>query len=299
MGKKWTVTARSGANGRGGIMPAAEQLVRYEAPQLLAQPFEALDVPADWSVRKSVEVMAARLRSWKSLTAEILSELYIAREILSRPHSHKSGWADYCRAVGIPRSTANGWLRRALMAELSHEENSHGYPKAIFTGENEWYTPTEFLEAAREVLGGFDLDPASSIAAQKKVKASQYFDKERDGLAVPWRGRVWLNPPYSQPAIGEFVSKLVAELHAGHVAAAVMLTHNYTDAAWFHEAARGASSGSSARRGPTSPQAKPCNTLWPGLPSGFGGLAFEMARSARCTSHAGLEPGYRDGPGAH
>ena len=51
-----------------------------------------------------------------------------------------------------------------------------------------------------------------------------------------WRGRAWLNPPYSQPAIGEFVSKLVAELYAGHVTSAVMLTHNYTDTAWFHEA---------------------------------------------------------------
>jgi len=55
------------------------------------------------------------------------------------------------------------------------------------TGENEWYTPTEYLEAAREVLGGFDLDPASSDAAQKIVKAQNYFTKSDDGLQKEWR----------------------------------------------------------------------------------------------------------------
>ncbi len=115
------------------------------------------------------------------------------------------------------------------------------YSKAIFTGENEWYTPTEYLEAARDVLGDFDLDPASSAAAQRQVQATEFFDKDDDGLTRPWRGRVWLNPPYSQPAIREFVSKMVSELREGNVTGAVMLTHNFTDTAWFHEAMSAAS----------------------------------------------------------
>jgi hypothetical protein len=48
---------------------------------------------------------------------------------------------------------------------------------------------------------------------------------------------VWLNPPYAQPLIAQFVSKMVIERMASHVTAAIMLTHNYTDTAWFHEAA--------------------------------------------------------------
>ncbi len=122
------------------------------------------------------------------------------------------------------------------MRKLS-EVASPSYPKAEFTGNEEWYTPPQFLEAARDVLGEFDLDPASSDAAQKQVQASRYFDKEHDGLGFEWRGRVWLNPPYTQPAIGEFVSKLVAELGEGNATQAIMLTHNFTDTAWFHEAA--------------------------------------------------------------
>ena len=112
--------------------------------------------------------------------------------------------------------------------------------RSLGTGEYEWYTPAEYVEAAREVLGTFDLDPASSDAAQRTVRAARYFTKADDGLAHPWPGRVWLNPPYSQPDIGRFVVKLVEEYHAGRMTAAILLTHNYTDNAWFHHAARAA-----------------------------------------------------------
>ena len=111
------------------------------------------------------------------------------------------------------------------------------YAKATNTGDNEWYTPTKYLDLARTVLGAFDLDPASSNKAQERVGAAGYFTLSDDGLKNEWQGRVWLNPPYAQPYIAEFVSKLVMEWRAGHVDAAILLTHNYTDTAWFHEAA--------------------------------------------------------------
>jgi hypothetical protein len=49
----------------------------------------------------------------------------------------------------------------------------------------------------------------------ERVQAIGYFTKEDDGLEHDWRGRVWLNPPYAQPAIAQFVSKMVAERRAG------------------------------------------------------------------------------------
>jgi phage N-6-adenine-methyltransferase len=105
------------------------------------------------------------------------------------------------------------------------------------TGENEWFTPPELVELARGVLGGIDLDPATHPKAQEIIQASQVFTKADDGLTKPWRGRVWLNPPYAQPLIDHFVTKMVIEVTAANVEAAIMLTHNYTDTAWFHRAA--------------------------------------------------------------
>lgn len=108
------------------------------------------------------------------------------------------------------------------------------------SGENEWYTPPQFIAAAREVLGEIDLDPASSIKANETVQAQAFFTKDDNGLTKEWHGRVWLNPPYAQPLISEFSEKVVEEYDAARIDAAIVLVNNATETRWFQKMARSA-----------------------------------------------------------
>ena len=108
-------------------------------------------------------------------------------------------------------------------------------PKSIIPTPDDWYTPREYIEMARDVMQGIDLDPASSSLAQTTVMASNYFTLDTNGLKQPWYGRVWLNPPYSMPSIRRFVDKLIDEYHADRIEQAIILVNNATDTGWFHD----------------------------------------------------------------
>jgi hypothetical protein len=112
-------------------------------------------------------------------------------------------------------------------------EGTDTYAKAIFTGEFEQYTPSEYIEVAREVLGEIELDRASCEIAQRTVRAARFFAVADDGLKQEWHGRVFLNPPYHRDLLPAFVAKLIAEIKAGRVTEAIMLTNNGTDTCWF------------------------------------------------------------------
>jgi len=86
---------------------------------------------------------------------------------------------------------------------------------------DERYSPQWIIDGARAVMGGIDLDPASSAAANARVGAARYYDTETDGLARPWSGRLFLNPPYS--SCSTWVERLAAEVERRRVAQAVLL----------------------------------------------------------------------------
>jgi phage N-6-adenine-methyltransferase len=125
-------------------------------------------------------------------------------------------------------------ISRAIWGHDDDEDDDRTVHVTQNSGNNEWYTPAEYLDMAREVMGGIDLDPASSRMAQQRVKATRYFTINDDGLSKKWKGRVWMNPPYGQPEITQFAQKMVEEVVARRVTQAITLTNNATETGWLH-----------------------------------------------------------------
>jgi hypothetical protein len=101
------------------------------------------------------------------------------------------------------------------------------------SGKTEFWTPQPIIEAARRTMGGIDLDPASSSAANKRVKAGCFFTELHDGLRQDWFGNVWLNHPFGRIANPLWVRKVVWEYKREEVMAITCITFASTSEAWF------------------------------------------------------------------
>ncbi len=81
-----------------------------------------------------------------------------------------------------------------------------------------WRVPQLYVDKARQAMDGLDLDLSMP---------------PWDALEWSWQGRVFLVPPATRGRVLPFIRKLLAEIEAGNVTAAVLLTNNSTDTKWF------------------------------------------------------------------
>lgn len=162
-----------------------------------------------------------------------LSDLGISRQRLHEARKLEPLTDAQIAEVG-ERATDEG--REVTVAEIKRTAHV-----SYNSGVSEWYTPAAYIEAARLVMGGIDLDPASCEAANAVVGASAFYSEADDGLSRDWAGRVWMNPPYAQPAIGLFCSRLSYSFLTGTVPEAIALVNNATETAWFQDLAVAAS----------------------------------------------------------
>lgn len=96
---------------------------------------------------------------------------------------------------------------------------------------SEWETPQDLFD----LLAGefpFDLDVC---ATADNAKCAAFYTAEQDGLAQPWAGTCWMNPPYGR-VIGDWVKKAYESAQAG--ATVVCLVPARVDTGWWWDYAR-------------------------------------------------------------
>jgi phage N-6-adenine-methyltransferase len=103
---------------------------------------------------------------------------------------------------------------------------------ATSSASDEWPTPQWLVRVLADEFGPFDLDPA---ATAENAKAPRYFTRAEDGLTQPWKGRVWLNPPYGT-ALTPWMAKARSEAACGNADVVVTLVPARVSTRWWLEA---------------------------------------------------------------
>jgi len=100
-----------------------------------------------------------------------------------------------------------------------------------------WFTPPEYIDSVRAVLGSIDLDPFSSHRANEIVGATEIFTIENSAFDNDWDiiedAKIFMNPPYSAGLCGRSVNRFVDQYEAQNFSEGIVLANNATDTRWF------------------------------------------------------------------
>lgn len=181
---------------------------------------------------------------------------------LSRTHGHAP--------AGRPSKTYVTWAAVAS-AGLARTQLSEPRERSCEIDSNEYRTPPEVFEPLHREFG-FTMDVAATLENALTrphdsktchyigpwdsehgtgstwrlalpgercpgcgVAVGWFFTKKDDALSQDWEGeRVWCNPPYSAPLVGQFVEKCAEHAKAGGLAV-MLLNATTTDTRWFHK----------------------------------------------------------------
>ena len=209
---EWGKLTGETTDGR-GLLPfsarTAQMFMAIARHPLIGNPNHGADLPASWRIQ--YELTRLTQEEWERGLAIGLINPDMERQDIERLHTPTGAH---------------------LSATQPASDTVH---VAYNSGENEWYTPPNIIKLVQRVMGEIDLDPASSATANEVVGATVFYSLRDNGLEKPWTGRVWMNPPYSQPLVTEFTQKLTLHVRTGEVSEAIALVNNATETNWFQE----------------------------------------------------------------
>ena len=189
------------------------------------------EIPSSQGKRTDIETSSPVSEEVKSKTkTEVIEELGFNRQQVSQFQQMAEHEDIVLEAIAEAKENDDIISRSAVLKKIEESKKPH---VSFNSGNNEWYTPSNIIEAAREAMGSIDVDIASSDIAQKSVKASEYYTIETNGLDKQLHGNLWLNPPYSVDLINQFITKIVNE--RDDYDQAVVLVNNATETEWFEK----------------------------------------------------------------
>lgn len=201
----------------------------------------------DLGIEAQNQATEVRLRAERR-AGELLAQASEAgQRVTGRPE--KVSEAATLSDLGITRDQSSDWQAIAALPEPEFEAHiaatvAAGKPlttaaavrqsrmtNGLMSSETgDWHTPTEIIERVTRALGTIDLDPCAEGACA--IPAVRHYTEADDGLSQPWRGRVYMNPPYGT-VIGDWIDKLATEVAYGNVTEAIALLPARTDTAWW------------------------------------------------------------------
>lgn len=108
--------------------------------------------------------------------------------------------------------------------------------KLTATGTVERRTPLDLFDWLARQFGPFDLDVA---ATDENALCSRFYTRRDNGLAQPWHGRAFMNPPFGE-TIGSWVGRARQSVATGEADLVACVLPARVDAAWWHEHVQGA-----------------------------------------------------------
>jgi hypothetical protein len=123
---------------------------------------------------------------------------------------------------------------KTRLAYVGSRNAQHKTVSDLVRDSDSWFTPSIYLSAVRQTLESIDLDPFSSVVANRTVCATKILTQSDDALWCKWPtvNSVFMNPPYGRGLINGAVSRFIEEFHKGTFNTGIVLVNNATETRW-------------------------------------------------------------------